>query len=139
MTNPSSKVGERPKVEQIYADYGGKWMVMFADEATAYMDAQAAEIERLTGEMESRLASWLKRDKVNFDDVLAAEKECLAYKARAEAAEAYNASLVKTLKEVLIVMTGADGCNAPFDAERWSKAVDAVQAALAPAEEKQAC
>lgn len=34
------------------------------------------------------------------------------------------------LREAFIVMSGGEGCNSPFDAERWSNAVLAIKAAV---------
>lgn len=55
-----------------------------------------------------------------------------------------NAHLMKAapemywaLHEAFVVISGGEGSNDPFDAERWSKAVLGVQAALAKAEATQ--
>lgn len=81
------------------------------------------------------LPGWLHGGKTISDN----RERCLKFtRERAETAEATLAlrdteiaRLKEVLQEVFVMMTGAEGTNAPFDAERWSKCVLRVEAELA--------
>lgn len=54
-----------------------------------------------------------------------------ALKAQAQHGDKVREGLVEALKEAYIVMTGKEGSNSPFDAERWAKAITGIEWALA--------
>lgn len=129
MTNPSSKtVGERPDVylAKELPTFGGAapLRVMSANDATAFMEAQASEIES-KDEQIAGLEQRLREEQVSHQSTMQALRE----------AEASNASLVERVGKLEKLLGAAKDWmlyQAPKDL------VDRIEAALAPAEEKQA-